>query len=98
MGAYAILFPRARVHLLIILFVYVTTVSVPAILMLGYWFLLQLLSGVGSLGASGGGVAFWAHIGGFVAGIVLITLFRRDDLVRARAALTPKHSAKHRWM
>ena len=98
MGAYAILFPRARVHLLVILFVYVTTISVPAILMLGYWFLLQLLSGVGTLGASGGGVAFWAHIGGFVAGVALVMLFRREDLVRARAALTPRRTARHRWM
>ena len=98
MGAYAILFPRARVHLLIILFFYVTTVSVPAILMLGYWFLLQLLSGVGTLGQGGGGVAFWAHIGGFVAGVVLIMLFRRPELMQARSRLTPKHQARHRWM
>jgi len=98
MGAYAILFPRARVHLLIILFVYVTTVSVPAILMLGYWFLLQLLAGVGTLGSSGGGVAFWAHIGGFVAGVVLVTLFRRSDLEEARKRLTSQHSARHRWL
>ncbi len=97
MGAYAILFPRARVHLLIILFVYVTTVSVPAILMLGYWFALQLLSGVGTLGQSGGGVAFWAHIGGFVAGLALVMLFRRPDLMQARARLTDTRSARHRW-
>jgi membrane associated rhomboid family serine protease len=98
MGAYAILFPRARVHLLIILFVYITTVSVPAILMLGYWFLLQLLSGVGTFGQSGGGVAFWAHIGGFVAGVALVMAFRRPDLMQARAELTAKRSARHRWM
>lgn len=98
MGAYAILFPRARVHLLIILFVYVTTISVPAILMLGYWFLLQLLSGVGTLGSTGGGVAFWAHIGGFVAGVVLVTVFRRADLMQARKHLTTQRNARHRWL
>ncbi len=85
MGAYAISFPRARVHLLIILIVYVTTVSVPAILMLGYWFVLQLISGLGVLGSQGtGGVAFWAHIGGFAAGIGLVFVFRRRDLMNAR--------------
>ena len=95
MGAYAILFPRARVHLLIILFIYVTTISVPAIFMLGYWFLLQLISGVGSLGASGGGVAFWAHIGGFVAGVGLVTVFTRPDLIAARKHLARRPPAKH---
>ncbi len=98
MGAYAVLYPRARVHLLIILFVYVTTISVPAILMLGYWFVLQLLSGVYSLGSSGGGVAFWAHIGGFLAGIGLVLVFRRADLMAARARLTPRHQARHKWL
>ena len=77
MGAYALLFPRARVRLLIILFVYITTISVPAILMLGYWFLIQLVAGFSSMGDTGGGVAFWAHIGGFVAGLILIRLFQR---------------------
>jgi len=98
MGAYALLFPRARVHLLIILVFYVTTVSVPAILMLGYWFLLQLLSGVGTLGSAGGGVAFWAHIGGFAAGVVLVTVFRRADLIEARKRLTSSRAARHRWL
>lgn len=98
MGAYAILFPRARVHLLIILIVYVTTISVPAILMLGYWFLLQLISGLGTLGAHGGGVAFWAHIGGFVAGVALIFFFRQPDLIAARKHLTSTRQARHKWL
>ncbi len=97
MGAYALLFPRARVHLLIILVIYVTTISVPAVLMLGYWFLLQLLSGVFSLGQSGGGVAFWAHIGGFVAGLALIKAFARQDFIAARERATSRHTARHRW-
>lgn len=81
MGAYILLFPRVNVHLLIILGFYVTTVAVPAVFMLGYWFVLQLVSGVGSLDATGGGVAFWAHAGGFIAGAVLVLLFRQRHLL-----------------
>lgn len=97
MGAYAILYPKARVHMLIILVVYVTTISVPAIFMLGYWFLIQLISGFGTLGVSGGGVAFWAHIGGFVAGVVLVFVFRQNERLQARRSLTKRHRAKHDW-
>ena len=97
MGAYAILYPRARVHMLVILVFYVTTISVPALFMLGYWFLLQLLSGLGSLGDSGGGVAFWAHIGGFVAGILLVFVFRKPDLLDARRRLSGRRPARHSW-
>jgi membrane associated rhomboid family serine protease len=75
MGAYALLFPRAKVNLLIFLGFIVTTISVPAVFMLGYWFLLQIVQGVPALGSEAGGVAFWAHAGGFVAGIVLVRLF-----------------------
>jgi membrane associated rhomboid family serine protease len=60
---------------------YVTTVAVPAVMMLGYWFLLQLIGGFGSLAEEGGGVAFWAHAGGFIAGVVLIPLFRNKRLL-----------------
>lgn len=81
MGAYVLLYPRVHVHMLIFLGFFVTTVAVPAVFMLGYWFLLQLVGGVGSIGATGGGVAFWAHIGGFVAGATLILLFRDPRLV-----------------
>jgi membrane associated rhomboid family serine protease len=77
MGAYALLFPKVRVRLLIILGFYVTTISVPAIYMLGYWFLLQLLQGIPALGTDQGGVAFWAHMGGFLAGLALAWVFRR---------------------
>ena len=83
MGAYILLFPRVRVHMLVFLGFIVTTIAVPALLMLGYWFLVQLLSGVASAGASGGGVAFWAHVGGFVAGSALIYVFR-DKRMLAR--------------
>jgi len=81
MGAYILLYPRVHVHMLFILVFYVTTIAVPAFLMLGYWFLVQILSGVATYGSGGGGVAFWAHIGGFVAGVVLIFFFRDKKLL-----------------
>jgi membrane associated rhomboid family serine protease len=81
MGAYILLYPRVHVHMLIILVIYVTTIAVPAYLMLGYWFLVQVLSGVANYGSGGGGVAFWAHVGGFVAGGALIFLFRDKALL-----------------
>lgn len=81
MGAYVLLYPRVHVHMLFIFVIYVTTFAVPAFLMLGYWFLVQVLSGVASYGAEGGGVAFWAHIGGFVAGGILMFIFRDRKLL-----------------
>jgi len=81
MGAYILLYPRVHVHMLFIFVFYVTTIAVPAFLMLGYWFLVQLLSGVSTYGSEGGGVAFWAHVGGFVAGVVLIFFFRDKQLL-----------------
>jgi len=84
MGAYVVLFPRAPVHLLVFLGFLITRVVVPAFFMLGYWLLLQLLGGVFSLGVASGGTAFWAHVGGFVAGIVLVKLFCSNDRLMAR--------------
>ena len=75
MGAYVVLFPRAPVHLLVFLGFFITRVVVPAFFMLGYWFLLQLMGGFFSLGVASGGTAFWAHIGGFVAGVALVRVF-----------------------
>jgi membrane associated rhomboid family serine protease len=80
MGAYVLLYPRVQVHMLVVLGLYVTTIAVPAILMLGYWFVVQLISGWASSGA-GGGVAFWAHVGGFVAGALLVLVFRDARLL-----------------
>jgi len=82
MGAYVLLYPKVRVKMLLILGFYITTISIPAFWMLGYWFLAQVIGGVGSIGAHGGGVAFWAHVGGFVAGAVLVLLFQDPELVR----------------
>jgi membrane associated rhomboid family serine protease len=80
MGAYVVLYPRVHVHMLVVLGFYITTIAVPAVLMLGYWFLMQLLGGWTSVGGEGG-VAFWAHVGGFVAGAVLVLVFRDPRLV-----------------
>jgi membrane associated rhomboid family serine protease len=81
MGAYIVLYPRVRVHMLIILGFYVSRIVVPASFMLGYWFLLQLVGGAVSMGRTGGGVAFWAHVGGFAAGALLIFVFRNPAFV-----------------
>lgn len=82
MGAYILFYPRVHVHLLIILGFFATTIAVPAVFMLGYWFLLQLVSGFASIDAEGGGVAFWAHVGGFAGGALLALLFRDRELLQ----------------
>jgi len=82
MGAYIVLYPRVRVHMLVVLGFYITTIAVPAAFMLGYWLLLQLVGGAMSIGAgAGGGTAFWAHVGGFAAGMLLIFAFRDPALL-----------------
>ena len=81
MGAYFVLYPYSRVLTAIFLIIFFDIVEIPAVFFLGLWFLLQLLSGVGSLGmnSAAGGVAFWAHIGGFVAGAVIGLVLRSRD-------------------
>jgi len=74
LGAYLVLFPHARIQSLVFLGFFYQLIAVPAILVLGFWFVLQVIDGLGSLGAATGvegGVAFFAHIGGFVMGAVL---------------------------
>jgi membrane associated rhomboid family serine protease len=66
--------------MLVFLGFYVTTVAVPAVAMLGYWMLLQLLGGLTTIGG-GGGVAFWAHVGGFAAGALLVVFFKNKRLL-----------------
>ena len=90
MGAYLLKFPRSRILTLVPIFFFFTTVEVPAVLILVYWFVIQIFSGVGSIGYSNlsqGGVAWFAHVGGFLAGMLLISLMasrqrysRRRDL------------------
>ncbi len=70
LGAYLLLYPGARIKTLVFLFVYIRVVPVPAAIVLGFWFLAQVLN-IGM----GGGVAWFAHIGGFLAGMALIKLF-----------------------
>lgn len=78
LGAYLLKFPKARVQVLIFLFVFITTINVPAIIVLGFWFIMQLMSGYAALGQStGGGVAWFAHIGGFIAGLILVNRFQK---------------------
>jgi membrane associated rhomboid family serine protease len=92
MGGYVVLYPRVRVHMLVIFGFLVRTIAVPASFMLGYWFLLQLAGGAVNLGREGAGVAFWAHVGGFAAGAVLV-LFFRDPALLARH---PAHGWRRR--
>lgn len=76
MGAYLLKFPHSRILTLIILFVFIQTIDLPAYVILIYWFVLQFFSGVGTIADAGhqGGVAWFAHIGGFVAGMLLISV------------------------
>jgi membrane associated rhomboid family serine protease len=86
MGAYLVLYPRVRVYTLVPLGFFITSMALPAWVMLGYWFLIQFVSGLVDVGGEGGGVAFWAHVGGFVAGLVLVKLFARSDYVAEHQA------------
>jgi len=75
LGAYAITWPWARVHTLVFLVIFITIIDLPALAVLGVWFLIQLMEGHGQLGLGvAGGVAWWAHVGGFVAGMLLMPL------------------------
>jgi membrane associated rhomboid family serine protease len=88
MGAYMVTYPRAYIHTLIFVFIFVTIVDIPAVFILGYWFLTQLFNGVGTVGyshVSQGGTAWFAHIGGFLAGIAAVKLLGiHDDRVARR--------------
>jgi membrane associated rhomboid family serine protease len=80
LGGYAILYPRARVVTVVFIIIFFTVVTLPALIVLGLWFLLQLAYGASEVAqpVGGGGVAYFAHIGGFVFGLVLIKLFATD--------------------
>lgn len=89
MGAYMIKFPHARILTLIPIFFIVTFQEIPAFLILIYWFVIQFFSGVGSIASAhqGGGVAWFAHIGGFLAGMMLIRLMAARERYRRRSDL-----------
>jgi membrane associated rhomboid family serine protease len=79
MGAYVVKFPHSRIVTLIPLLIFLTTVEIPAYVILLYWFAIQFFSGVGTVGysqLSQGGVAWFAHVGGFLAGVILILVMR----------------------
>ena|SRR3989344_2981228 len=80
LGAYYVLYPHSRIKTLLPIFFFITIVEIPAVIYLFYWFFIQLLSGVASLpiATQTGGVAFWAHVGGFVAGIFFARMFQKE--------------------
>jgi membrane associated rhomboid family serine protease len=78
MGAYLFLFPKARIKTLFIIIIFIQVVRIPAIIVLGYWILIQILSGVAEFGAGRGtGIAWFAHVGGFAVGFFLIILMKK---------------------
>lgn len=91
MGAYLIKFPRAHIVTLVFIFVFITTVDIPAAFLLLYWFAIQFFSGIGSVGysqVSNGDVAWFAHVGGFLAGMALMMLMRSG---------TPTDAWRNNW-
>ena len=99
MGAYLLLYPRVRVNMLFILIIFIQVIPLPAWAVLLWWFFLQLLSGLPQLASLeqevSGGVAVWAHIGGFVAGMVLIKLFAKRRYTRERTGLRHRLHPDH---
>ncbi len=93
MGAYIVLFPQGKVRAIVLY----TVMLVPAWIMIGVWFALQLFSGFSTLGGPDvGGVAFWAHVGGFVAGAILVWIFRDKDAVARQNAVREHHRSWQR--
>lgn len=100
LAAYIVLFPHGKIRTLIVFGIFITATMLPAWMMIGYWFLIQLISGIGSLntiGDSGGGVAFFAHIGGFLAGLVLVWIFRDKRRQDAQNAARRGYVPQQRW-
>lgn len=95
LGAYLLLFPQARVLTLVLVFYFLRPVQMPALLYLGLWFVSQLFNGLFSLGAADalqtGGVAYWAHIGGFVFGLAVIRL------IIPRQRIAPPRDYTRQW-
>ena len=96
LGAYLILYPRGNVVVFVWILIFIRFITVPAVLLLGFWFLGQLLSALGTA-ADEPGVAFWAHVGGFVVGMLLVAFFRRRGVVLLQPRRsTPFASARRR--
>jgi membrane associated rhomboid family serine protease len=84
LGGYVLLYPHARILTLVPIFFFLQLLEIPAAIMLGLWFLVQVTSGLGGLGLETGGVAWFAHIGGFLAGVGMVHLFRKRQRARVR--------------
>jgi membrane associated rhomboid family serine protease len=100
LGGYLILYPKVRVNVLFIIFIFIQVISVPAYLVLLWWIGIQVLSGLPQLGRvaeQSGGVAFWAHIGGFGAGALLVKLFESRALMEARRAHERRRALRWHW-
>jgi len=84
LGAYLIFFPRSRILTLLPIFFFIQLIHIPAAVFILIWFIIQFLSGVSTLSAKPGigGIAFWAHIGGFVAGLILARFFQKKESIR----------------
>lgn len=97
LGAYLVLYPHVRVRMLFILIFFIQIIRVPAWLVLVWWFVIQVITGLPDLMAINpevsGGVAVWAHVGGFVAGVVLVKLFVNRELHRRRQAMVDAPTA-----
>ena len=92
MGAYLLMFPRAKIRVLVIILVFIRWIYLPAFVVLGSWLLLQIFAAPSSLSAEGG-VAYFAHLGGFIAGLALTPLFKKSDTV-----LLPKSETPPDWV
>jgi membrane associated rhomboid family serine protease len=99
MGAYFLLYPHSKVLTLIPIFIFPLIVEVPAVVYLGIWFLLQFTSGVSAVASeSGQGIAWWAHAGGFVAGMALLWLFRQKDRCKYCSSFTGGQvDGRYKW-
>jgi membrane associated rhomboid family serine protease len=99
LGAYILLYPRARVRTLVPSFYLYSSVWLPAIIVLGGWFAIQLLNGLAALSVvtQTGGVAWWAHIGGFVAGMGLLPIFRQKNYIPPPPSRYSQYSNRRTW-
>ncbi len=99
-GAYLVLYPKVRVNVLFIWIIFVQVISLPAYLIVLWWIGFQVIAGLPQLSSGDveGGVAFWAHIGGFVAGVVLVKIFESSSLMAAHErALRRRHRVSWHW-
>jgi membrane associated rhomboid family serine protease len=101
LGAYLVLYPHARVNMLFWFFIFIRVIPIPAWIVLAYWFVLQVVTGLPELmrvrSEVSGGVAVWAHVGGFVAGMALVKLFQDRRLTAERARVRALRAVDGPW-